>query len=290
MKNIKIGKKYFDFKKKTYIMGILNITPDSFYNGNKFFSIDKAVDHAISMEEEGANIIDVGGQSTRPGANPISFKEEINRVLPVVKILLEKLNIPISVDTNKSKIAEKVLDLGVPMINDISGLRNDKKMIDIIKDYKCTICIMHMKGNPSNMQNSPTYKNTVKEIHKFLKERIKFAVKNGIKKEKIIIDPGIGFGKRTGKGIEDNCEILRHLHVLKNLNSPILIGASRKKFIGNVCKKTVQLPEKERLEGSLAAAVIAAINGANIIRVHDVEETRRCLQLVNCVYCKTKLK
>ena len=270
-----------DIGKRTIIMGILNVTPDSFSDGGKFFSVDDAVKQAVRMEEEGADIIDIGGESTRPGSNAISLDEEMNRVLPVVGELVNKIKIPISVDTYKSEIAKKSLDLGASMINDISALRGDKKLANVVADYDVPICLMHMKGEPRNMQVYPVYDDVVKEIHDFLKERTDYAVSCNIKKENMIIDPGIGFGKRTGKGIEDNCEILDRLFEFKDLGFPILVGASRKKFIGNICGGEEPLPVTERLEGSLAAACIAIANGADIVRVHDVKETKLYINIVD---------
>ena len=267
--------------KRTIIMGILNVTPDSFSDGGKFFSVDEAVKQAVRMVEEGADIIDIGGESTRPGSNAISLDEEMNRVHPVVEELVKKIKIPISVDTYKSEIAKKSLDLGTSMINDISALRGDKKLANVVTSYDVPICLMHMKGEPRNMQVNPVYDDVVKEIHDFMKERAEYAISCNIKKENIIIDPGIGFGKRTGKGIEDNCEILDRLFEFKDLGFPILVGASRKKFIGNICGGEEPLPVTERLEGSLAAACIAIANGADIVRVHDVKETKLYINIVD---------
>jgi len=283
MSILKIGKKTFDLDKRTLIMGILNVTPDSFSDGGKYFSTDDAVKHALLMEKEGADIIDIGGESSRPSAKTISLSEEMNRTMPVIKQLLEKISIPISIDTYKSDVASMALNLGVGMVNDISALNADKNLASVVAEYKVPICLMHMKGNPRNMQIDPTYDNVVKEIRDFLKKRVEFALSYDIKKKNIIIDPGIGFGKRTGKDLEDNCEILRRLYEFKNLGFPVMIGASRKKFIGNVCGGDNPLPVLDRLEGSLAAACVAVINGANIVRVHDVKETRRCVDLVDCI-------
>jgi dihydropteroate synthase len=283
MSVLKIGNKDFGIGKRTIIMGILNVTPDSFSDGGEFFSLEDAVKHAIQMEKEGVDIIDVGGESTRPGSKAISLYEEMDRVIPVLKELVKKIKIPISVDTYKSEIAKKTLDLGVNMINDISALRGDKNLASVVADFNVPICLMHMKGEPRNMQVNPVYNDVVKEIHDFLKERSEYAISNGIKKEKIIVDPGIGFGKRTGKGIEDNCEILRRLSELKDLGFPIMVGASRKTFIGNICGGDKPLPVTDRLEGSLASACIAVANGADIVRVHDVKETRRCIDIVDCI-------
>jgi dihydropteroate synthase len=272
---------FFEFGKKTYVMGILNVTPDSFSDGGKFFSIYDAVNHALRMQNEGADIIDIGGQSTRPGAKEVTTEEEKRRVIPVLEKLVRKIKIPISIDTYKSEIAKEALKLGAKMVNDVTALRGDKNLARIVAHYNVPICLMHMMGEPRNMQENPNYNDVVKEISIFLKERANYAISCGIKKDKIIIDPGLGFGKRTGKGIEDNCEILNRLSEFKDLDYPIMIGASRKTFIGNVCGKDTQLSVTERLEGSLAAACIATYKGADIVRVHDVKETRRCIDLVD---------
>jgi dihydropteroate synthase len=235
------------------------------------------------MQKNGADIIDIGGESTRPGATLISVKEERDRIIPVIEQLIGKISVPISIDTYKSEIAKNALDLGVDMINDISALQADKKLAGIIADYQVPICLMHMKGNPKSMQIKPVYNDVLNEIYDFLKKRAEFALFCNIKREKIIVDPGIGFGKRTGGDIEDNCEILRRLYELKDLGFPIMVGASRKKFIANVCGNDYPLPASDRLEGSLAAACLAVANGADIVRVHDVKETRRCVNLVDCI-------
>jgi dihydropteroate synthase len=278
---LRIGNKNFELGKQIIIMGTLNVTPDSFSDGGKFFSIDSAVDHAIVMQKEGADIIDIGGESTRPGAKSVSIDEEINRVIPVLEELVKKIKIPISIDTYKSKIAEKALEIGANMINDITALQGDKLLANVIAEYEVPVCLMHMKGSPRNMQIKPLYDDVVKEIYSFLKKRTNYAISCDIKKENIIIDPGLGFGKRTGKGIEDNCEIIKRLAELKKLGYPILVGASRKTFIGNICGVEKPLPTTERLEGSLAAACVAVVNGADIIRVHDVKQTRRCIDIVD---------
>ncbi len=273
--------KIFDFGNKTYIMGILNVTPDSFSDGGKFFSVETAVKHAIEIEKEGADIIDIGGESTRPGSKPVSIDEEMNRVIPVIEELINKIKIPLSIDTYKSEVAKKSLDLGVSMINDITALRHDKNLALLVAEHDVPICLMHMKGEPQNMQKNPIYNDVVKEVYDFLKERIDYAISSGIKNENIIIDPGLGFGKRTGSGIEDNSEIIHRLSELKDLGYPILIGASRKTFIGNMCGCKRPLQVHERLEGSIAAACTAVMNGADVIRVHDVKETRKSLELVD---------
>jgi dihydropteroate synthase len=278
---MKIGDKVFDFNKKILVMGILNVTPDSFSDGGCFESIDDAVRHALLMEREGADIIDIGGESTRPGAKQISIEDEINRILPVIKQLKTKLKTPISVDTYKSEVAKQVLELGADMINDITALRGDEKLVEIVSCYKVPICLMHMKGTPQNMQINPEYEDVVIEIRDFLKKKVEFALSNGINNENIIVDPGLGFGKRTGQGIEDNCDILGRLREIKSLGYPVLIGASRKTFISNLFGKDKPNPVEDRLEGSLAAATLAVLNGADIIRAHDVKETRECVDLLD---------
>jgi len=282
MRPLKIGDKTFDLDKQTVVMGILNVTPDSFSDDGRHFSVDDAVNHAISMVKDGADIIDIGGESTRPGAATVSLKEETNRVIPVIEQLINTIDVPLSIDTYKAKIAQKALDAGVNMVNDITALQADKLMASTIAEYDVPVCLMHMKGNPRNMQINPKYDDVVGEIRSFLKERAEYAMFCDIKKENIIIDPGLGFGKRTGRGIEDNYEILRRLTEFKDLGYPILVGPSRKTFIGNVYGGDVPLPVSERLEGSLAAARLAVANGADIVRVHDVKETRRCVDLVGC--------
>jgi dihydropteroate synthase len=285
---LKIGKETFELGKQTVVMGILNVTPDSFSDGGKYFDLERAVEHALQMEKHGADIIDVGGESTRPRAVPIPEDEEVKRVVPVVEQLMGEISVPLSIDTYKAKVAKQGLELGVSMVNDVTALRGDKGLVDVVREYNVPICLMHMKGNPRDMQVNPSYVDVMGEIRGFLKERVDFACRHGIEKKNIIIDPGIGFGKRTGGDVEDNCEILRRLSELKNLGFPIMIGASRKKFIGNVCGGSVSLPLSERLEGSLAAACIAVMNGADIVRVHDVKETRRCIDLVDCVVGRWK--
>lgn len=283
MRTLKISNKIFNLDKKTIIMGVLNVTPDSFSDGGKFSSVDDAVNYAIQMQNEGADIIDIGGESTRPGASPLSASEEINRVIPVIEKIIKKIDIPISIDTYKSEVAKRSLDLGVGMVNDITALKGDKKLVNIIASYKVPVCIMHMKGNPRDMQKNPVYNDIISEITSFLKERAEYAMFNDIKKENIVIDTGLGFGKRTGRGVEDNCEILKRLSEFKILKYPILIGASRKTFIGNICGGEKLLPVEDRLEGSLAAVVVAVLNGADIVRVHDVKETKRCIDILDCI-------
>jgi dihydropteroate synthase len=264
-------------------MGILNVTPDSFSDGGKFLSHEQAIKHAIKMEKEGANIIDIGGESTRPGAAPVNAEEELKRVIPVIEELQKYISIPVSIDTSKSQVAKKALDAGADMVNDVTALRGDPYLVTTVKEYDVPLCLMHMNETPQTMQHNPTYDNVLDEIKSFLKKRIQYALNNGISQDQIIIDPGIGFGKRTGKNCEDNCEILARLSEIKSLGSPILVGASRKTFIGNICGKDSPLPPTDRLEGSLVAASIAVMHGADILRVHDVKETKQAISITRCV-------
>jgi dihydropteroate synthase len=256
-------------------MGVLNVTPDSFSDGGKFLKVEDAVRRGIKIAEEGADIIDVGGESTRPGSGPATIEEELSRVIPVIETLSKKIDIPISIDTYKSEVAKKALDAGAEMINDISALRFDPKMKEVAAEYQVPIVLMHIKGTPKNMQENPYYEDVVKEITEYLKESIQMAKNGGIQEENIIIDPGIGFGKR----LEDNLNILKNLEKFSILNCPILVGPSRKSFIG----KILDLPVEERLDGSLAALAVAIMNGANIVRVHDVKESRRVAGLVDAI-------
>jgi dihydropteroate synthase len=256
-------------------MGILNVTPDSFSDGGKYFNLKDAVKQAVRMAEEGADIIDVGGESTRPGAEPVPIKEELGRVIPVIKELVKELDLPISIDTYKSEVAKKALDQGANMINDISALRFDPDMRKVASEYDVPVVLMHIKGTPRNMQKNPFYTDVIQEISDYLNESIEIARKAGIAEDKIIIDPGIGFGKR----VKDNLDILKNLRELTYLGKPILIGISRKSFIG----KLLDLPLAQRLEGSLSASVLAIANGANILRVHDVKENKRAAQIADAI-------
>jgi len=256
-------------------MGVLNVTPDSFSDGGKFFKMENAVEQGMKMAQEGADIIDVGGESTRPGSDPLPTEEELSRVIPVIRSLSEKTDVPISIDTYKAEVAKQALDAGAQMINDISALRFDPEMKKIASEYKVPINLMHIKGTPKNMQKDPWYEDVIGEITEYLKKSIKIACDAGIDSQKIIIDPGIGFGKR----LENNLNILKNLKKFSILGCPILIGCSRKSFIG----KILDVPVEERLEGSLAALAVAVMNGANIVRVHDVKESRRAAGLMDAI-------
>lgn len=262
---------------RTLIMGILNVTPDSFYDGGKYTNVMDAVARAKEMVDEGADIIDVGGESTRPGSMPVSSDEELKRVLPVIKAIRDEMDVPLSVDTYRADVAEEAIKAGANMVNDVTALRGDDGMANVVSEHGVPVCLMHMKGTPRNMQKNPHYDDVMSEIARFLYERAEYAMAEGIEERNIILDPGIGFGKRTGGEIEDNCEIIARLSELKSLGFPILVGASRKTFIGNICNTGAD----ERLEGSLGAEAIAIANGADILRVHDVGETKRMAMVVD---------
>ena len=271
---IEIGSHTFDFS-RTYIMGVLNVTPDSFSDGGSFFDTDAAVAHALKLSSDGADVIDIGGESTRPGAEEVSLDDELKRVVPVIEKLRAVSSTPISVDTYKSAVARVAVDRGANLVNDISGLRFDPAMAETAASLGVPVVVMHMKGEPKSMQANPTYKNLIEEIHTYFDESIGIAERAGLLREKIIIDPGIGFGKT----FPHNFSILRNLRRFSELGLPILVGASRKSFLGSLSATDVG----DRLEESLAAAVIAVSNGAHFVRVHDVAATRRALRLCDAV-------
>jgi len=272
---IEYGGKVLDLKEPV-VMGILNVTPDSFSDGGMFNTVERAVKRCEEMLEEGAKIIDVGGESTRPGAEPVSEEEEIKRVVPVIREIRKRLGdwFFISVDTYKSSVASASLSEGADIVNDISGFKFDPKMAGVVAEWKCPAVVMHIKGTPRDMQKNPYYEDVMGEIIDYLKSSIELARKCGVNEEKLIVDPGIGFGKR----LEDNLCILRNLKELKVLGRPILVGVSRKSFIGAITN--VKEP-KERLPGSLAASVVAVVNGAKIVRAHDVKQTVEALKVAN---------
>ena len=255
----------------TLIMGILNMTPDSFSDGGQFESHDKAIDHALKMVEEGANIIDIGGESTRPGAEAAQLEEELSRTIPIIEAIRLKSDCLISIDTYKSKVAKAALDAGADMVNDISGLTFDHNMASLVAKRNVPVIIMHIKGKPGDMQKNPNYDNLIKEIKAFFEVQIAIAKRAGIDSGNIILDPGIGFGKR----LEDNFEIIRELGQISTMGYPVLLGPSRKSFIGF----TLDLPIEERIEGTLASITAGVINGARIVRVHDIRATRRTLTI-----------
>lgn len=262
-------------ERRTALMAIVNVTPDSFYDGGRHPDVDTAVADAMAMVEAGADIIDIGGESTRPGATPVSSSEESARVLPVIRSVRRRTELPISIDTYKATVAQAALAEGADIINDVSALTFDSGMADLVASAKVPVILMHMQGTPATMQLDPRYRDVVAEVRDFLAGRVAFAVERGIERERIIIDPGIGFGKT----LDHNLALLRGLPALARLGQPLLIGVSRKGFIG----KLLDAKAEERLEGSIAAAVAAVLAGADIVRVHDVKATRNAIRVADAI-------
>ena len=263
-------------EKQSLIMGILNVTPDSFSDGGKYLEKNNAINHALAMIDNGADIIDVGGESTRPFSDPVSLDEEISRVIPVIEGIRKESDVCISIDTTKSEVATAALNSGASLINDVSAMEVDPLMIDVALKFDCPIIIMHMKGTPKSMQNNPQYESLISDIKDYLQERVDFIVSKGVNSKKIVIDPGIGFGKT----VENNFEIINNLNHFTKMGLPVMLGASRKSFIGI----SLDLPEEDRLEGSLAANIIGLQNGAKIFRVHDVAETNKAFVIANKIF------
>ena len=261
--------------RRTLLMGIINVTPDSFYDGGKRFDPAKAVADGIGLVEVGADMIDIGGESTRPGAPPVSAEEELQRVLPVVQGLRRTVKVPISIDTYKARVARAALTAGADIVNDISALRFDPEMTVLVATERVPVVLMHMQGTPQTMQAEPRYSNVLGEVQDFLEARIGVALEAGVERDNIILDPGIGFGKT----LDHNLILLRGLPVFASMGYPLLVGASRKTFIG----KILDAKPDERLEGSLAAAVVAVFGGAHIIRAHDVKETCRAVRVADAI-------
>jgi dihydropteroate synthase len=255
-------------------MGVLNVTPDSFSDGGRFYDFESAVGHAADMVEQGVDIIDVGGESTRPSSGPTSTEEERKRVIPVIKTLLDELDVPISIDTYKPEIAKEALDLGVHMVNDVNAFREDG-MAELVAGYDVPCVLMHFEGGPHNMVADPQYNNLMEDINSFLKSRIEAVTSAGVAREKIIVDPGVGFSK----SLEHNLEILRKLGDMRALGQPVLIGTSRKRFIGDV----LEHPPEKRLYGTLASLAISIMQGVDFVRVHDVEEANDVVKLTDKV-------
>ena len=253
-------------------MGIVNVTPDSFSDGGQYFSTDSAVNHAMSLINDGADILDIGGESTRPGATPLYVDDEVNRILPVIKSIRQKdLVVLISIDTTKSVVAKLAVEAGADIVNDISGFTLDKRMPAIVAELDVPVILMHMKGTPKNMQNDPAYADLIGEISSFFLTQINVAKSADVSSEKIILDPGIGFGKT----IAHNFVLIQKLKEFCDLGYPVLIGPSRKAFIGAI----LDLPPNDRIEGTAAAVSACILNGARIVRVHDVKEMKRVVTI-----------
>lgn len=265
---MKIGNKNFHIGEKTFIMGILNVTPDSFSDGGKFNHIDCAIEHTKEMIRQGVDIIDIGGESTRPNHTPVSEEEEIKRVVPVIEALTKEIDVPISIDTYKGRVAELAIKAGADLINDVWGFKKDPYMAEVAGKYQAPCCIMHNRENRD-------YNNFIEDVLKDLKESIDIAIKAGVDKDNIIIDPGIGFAK----SYEQNLILMNNLDKLKQLNYPILLGTSRKSFIGN----TLDLPVEERMEGTVATSVIGVMKGCDFVRVHDVLENKRACAMTDAI-------
>jgi len=268
--------KVLDLGRRTHIMGILNVTPDSFSDGGRFAASDRARTHAHEMVAAGADIIDIGGESTRPGADPVPEDEELRRIIPIIECLSVELPVPVSVDTYKASVARKAIEAGASMVNDISGLRFSPDMATVVADTGAALVIMHIKGTPRNMQQNPEYADVVVEVTEFLKDSIEAAEKAGVNREKIIIDPGIGFGKN----LAHNLQLLDHLDELKSLGRPIMLGTSRKKFIGTILD--IPVPE-HRLYGTAATVALGIARGAAIVRVHDVTQMVQVARMTDAI-------
>ena len=258
----KFGSITYDLSARTHVMGILNVTPDSFADGGKYFGVEEAVRRGLEMVDEGADFLDIGGESTRPGSEPVPFEEELRRVLPVIERLAGRTDVPISIDTCKSQVARRALEAGAVIVNDISGLHFDPGLADVVAEHDASLVLMHMKGTPKTMQQNPDYDDVIEEICDYLGTGVQLAESKDIRQ--IFVDPGIGFGKK----LPHNLQILRKLGEFKRFGYPVLVGPSRKSFIGMI----LDLPVEERLEGTAAAVAVSIVNGANVVRVHDVKQ------------------
>lgn len=261
-------------KSQPMIMGILNVTPDSFYDGGHHFNPSYALKHAQKMIDEGVDIIDIGGESTRPGATPVAIDQELERVVPILKAIKQHFDIPVSVDTRRAKVMQAVLELGADCINDVAAL-TDEHALETVAKYNPYVCLMHMQNLPHNMQNDPTYASVINEIKSFLSQRKDAAIAAGIAEHKIMLDPGIGFGKQ----LEHNLEIISSLETFKELGSPMVIGVSRKSMFEHL----LGLEVEQRLAATLGATAIAVWHGASIVRTHDVKATKECVSTVHAI-------
>jgi dihydropteroate synthase len=271
----RVGDRVFDCSERTLVMGILNVTPDSFSDGGRFLDRASAVAHATRMVDDGADFLDVGGESTRPGSTSVSPDEELERVHPVIQRLAElHPAVPISIDTRKAGVAAEALDAGATIVNDVSG-GADPAMFDVVRDREAAVVLMHMQGDPTTMQEAPHYDDVVGEVHEYLRQRIEAAELAGIDPERIAIDPGIGFGK----DLDHNLELMHGVDALLDLGRPVMVGPSRKRFIGSI----LDLPEEERVEGTVGAVVWLVARGAHLVRVHDVKEVVRAVRVADAI-------
>ena len=265
-----------DFTNKTHIMGVLNVTPDSFSDGGFFFDKESAVQHAYYLIENGADILDIGGESTRPGSAALPLEEELRRTIPVIQAVARSVHIPVSIDTCKAEVARRALDAGASIVNDISGLRFDPEMPQVVAEYGVPVIVMHIKGTPKDMQTHPVYEALIPEIMDYLRCSIRLAADSGIPEDRVIIDPGIGFGKT----VDHNLEIIKNLKEFTLLGRPVAIGVSRKSFIGKLLGGA---PPSARMEGTAAAVAISIVNGAHIVRVHDVKEMAKVARVADAI-------
>lgn len=275
---LRLGGREYDLDERTLVMGVVNVTPDSFSDGGLFYDRDAAVAHALRLQEEGADILDIGGESTRPGSDFITLEEELRRVMPVVEELAGRVEAPMSIDTTKAEVARRALEAGCSMVNEISAMRLDPEMLPLVVEKGVPFCLMHMQGMPKDMQTEPRYDDVIGEIAAFLRERAEVALEAGADPAAIMVDPGIGFGKT----LEHNLEIIRRLGELRSLGYPLVLGTSRKSFIGRILDK----PEDERLEGTAASVAVGIANGADIVRVHDVKEMARVAKVADAIIGK----
>lgn len=271
----RVGDRAFDCSERTLVMGILNVTPDSFSDGGRFEDPSAAIEHGSRLVDDGADIVDVGGESTRPGSDPISAEEELRRVRPVIQGLVERHPAhPISIDTRKAQVAAAAIESGAAIVNDVSGAR-DPAMFDTVREHDASMVLMHMRGDPRTMQEAPTYRDVVAEVKEYLRERVEAAEFAGVDPERVVIDPGIGFGK----DLEHNLELLRRIDALIDIGRPVLIGPSRKRFLGTI----LDLPEGERVEGTAGAVAWAVARGVHAVRVHDVKQIVRAVRVIDAI-------
>jgi dihydropteroate synthase len=271
----RVGDRTIDCAERTVVMGVLNVTPDSFSDGGRFLAVDDAAAHAVELVADGADIVDVGGESTRPGASPVPVEAEIDRVAPVIARVREELpDAVVSVDTRRASVAAAALDAGAAIVNDVSA-GSDPAMFELVRDRGAAIVLMHMQGEPQTMQEAPTYADVVGEVREYLRGRIEAAELAGIDPERIAVDPGIGFGK----DLEHNLELMRRIDELLPLGRPVLVGPSRKRFIGAI----LDLPEDERIEGTIGATAWMVSRGAHVVRVHDVREVVRAVRVLDAI-------
>jgi dihydropteroate synthase len=270
-----VGQRLIQWGDRPLIMGIVNATPDSFFDGGRFIDPQAAISHAIRLFEEGADILDIGAESTRPGAVPIDEAEERRRLIPVVTAVAKAVNIPISVDTSKGAVARAAIDAGAVIVNDVTALRGDPTMADIVAEAEAGLVLMHMQGTPQTMQQAPDYQDVIEEVSSFFTERLRFAMDRGIAGSRIILDPGIGFGKL----LVNNLDLLAQLRAFTRFDRPLLVGVSRKAFIGKIADR----PVEDRLWGTAAAVALAVEHGAHIIRVHDVRAMRDVVKVAAAI-------